>query len=286
VNVREYIEARAKSDAAFAKLIAAIKELERRMADRAAETIAGFDTAGGVLIASDANIEQSLRVIAAMKGELAGDPWIDAVSDYLESFDETADRLLDYGQTLGEVDPGPVIGIGRNYKSLLADLLTSPSTYAATLWIPAYQSLSGIVASEATVASAINAVTTLAVGDDEVLGKVESEVSRPVGDAQSVHERATTQAIAKQLDIQFYLYQGSAIDTTREFCRERRDKVWHIKEIEGWASLEWSGKKPETNRGNILELLGGYECRHIAVPLAKRDVPAADLQRMKAKGYI
>ena len=62
---------------------------------------------------------------------------------------------------------------------------------------------------------------------------------------------------------------------------------WHFSPETGcpfW--LEWAGKKPETNRGNILELLGGYECRHIAVPLAKRDVPAADLQRMKAKGYI
>lgn len=286
MNVRQYVEARAKGDAAFAKLIAAIKTLEAAMAKAAADTIAAFDTVGGSLVSSDANIEGALRVISAMKAELSGDPWIDAVSDYLESLDDAADRLIEYGEGLGEIDAGPVTAIRRNYKTLLGDLLTSPSTYAATLWIPTYQSVSGAVASEAPVASAIEAVTTLATGDAEELGKVESELSRPVGDARFVQERATTQAIAKQLDVQFYFYQGSEIDTTRQFCADRNDMAWHIKEIESWASLEWSGKKPETNKGNILELLGGYGCRHIAVPIAKRDVPDSDLQRMKSKGYI
>lgn len=287
MNVREYVEARAKGDAAFAKLISAIKTLEAAMAKAAADAIAGMDTQGGVLENNEANIEAALRVIDAMKAELAGDRWIDEVSDYLESIDDAADRMLEYGETLGTIDDGPVITIRRNYKQLLGDLLTSPSTYAATLWIPAYQAITGEVTSqEGTAASAIEAVTTLAEGDDDVLGRIESELSRPVGDARMVQERATTQAIAQQLDVQFYFYQGSEIDTTREFCADRNDKAWHIKEIEEWASLDWDGKKPETNKGNILELLGGYGCRHVAVPIAKRDVPAVDLERMKAKGYI
>lgn len=286
MTVEEYVKSRSKSDAAFAALILAIQELERRMAKAAATAIASLDSTGGVLVKSDANINGALRVIDAMKAELAGDPWFDAVSDYLESLDDRAERIIKYGNTLGDIDDGPIKTIGRNYKMLLGDLLTSPNTHASTLWIPTYQSVSGAVASEATAASAIEAVSTLAIGDDDTLGRIESELSRPVGDARMVQERTSTQVIAQQLDVQFYFYQGSEIDTTREFCANRNDKAWHIKEIESWASLDWDGKKPETNKGNILELLGGYGCRHIAVPIAKRDVPAVDLERMRSKGYI
>lgn len=287
MNVEEYVKARAKSDAAFAALILAIQELERRMAKAAATAIGSLDTTGGVLVNSDANINGALRVIDAMKAELAGDPWFNAVSDYLESLDETAERIIKYGVKLGDIDEAPIRGITRNYKMLLGDLLTDANTHASTLWIPTYQTVTGaITGPDGTVASAVEAVTTLTTGDDDTLGRIESELSRPVGDARMVQERASTQVIAQQLDVQFYFYQGSEIDTTREFCADRNDKAWHIKEIESWASLDWDGKKPETNKGNIIELLGGYECRHVMLPIAKRDVPAVDLERMRSKGYI
>lgn len=62
--------------------------------------------------------------------------------------------------------------------------------------------------------------------------------------------------------------------------------MWHEQEIRGWASEEWAGKRPETNSSNIFDLLGGYNCQHILVPLAKRDVPEADLERMRRKGLL
>lgn len=291
MTIRQYIEQRALSDQALAKLVRAIKDLEARMALAASTTIAGFDTQGSdprtaTVIANAANMQGALDVINAMKAELAGDPWIDAVSDYLESLDDTADRVIEYTQTLGDPDPAVAFALRRQYKVLIADLLTNPSTYNAALWVPAYQSISASVASEAQISQVVTSVNELVKGDSERLGKIENAVGQPVSDAQAVHERATTQALAKQLDIQFYFYQGSEIDTTRDFCAQRRDHAWHVKEIEEWASLDWQGKRPETTKGNIFELLGGYNCRHIAVPISMRNVPASDLARMRAKGLI
>lgn len=287
MNVREYIEARAASDAAYKRLLDAIKALEERMARRAAEAIAGLDTSGGRIVGSADNVAAALGVVREMQAELGADPWADAVADYLESIDATTDRVFRYAATLGTVDEAASVALRRQYKALLADMLTSPGTYAADLWVPAYQSVASAIASEATPAQAIEGVEALALGgEDQTIGAVERIVAQPVSDATAIHERATTQEVARQLNVKFYLYQGSEIDTTRPFCAERRGKVWHEAEIRGWASEQWAGKRPETNAGNIFDLLGGYNCRHILVPLAKRDVPEADLARMRRKGLV
>lgn len=287
MNVREYIEARAASDAAYKRLLEAIKELEERMARRAAEAIGGLDTSGGRILGSAANVAAALEVVREMQAELGADPWADAVADYLESIDATTDRVFQYAATLGTVDDAASIALRRQYKALLADMLTGIGTYAADLWVPAYQSVASAIASEATVSQAIGAVEALALGgEDQTIGAVERIVAQPVSDATAIHERATTQEVARQLNVKFYLYQGSEIDTTRPFCAARRGKVWHEAEIRAWAGEDWAGKRPETNAGNIFDLLGGYNCRHILVPLAKRDVPASDLERMRKKGLL
>lgn len=287
MNVREYIEARAATDAAFKRLLDAIKALEERMAERAAEAIAGLDTSGGRILGTASNVAAALDVVREMQAELGADPWMDAVADYLESIDATTDRVFRYAATLGTVDQAASIALRRQYKALLADMLTSVGTYAADLWVPVYQSVASAIASESTTAQAIEAIDVLALGgEDQAQGSVARIVAQPVSDATAIHERATTQEVARQLNIKFYRYQGSEIDTTRPFCAERRGKVWHEAEIRAWAREDWAGKRPETTAGNIFDLLGGYNCRHILVPLAKRDVPEADLERMRKKGLV
>lgn len=256
------------------------------MAEAASAVVADMDTSGGRIISNSANIAAAFDAIDAMKAQLWQDEWTDAVADYLESLDDTTDRVISYAATLGTADVAAAGLLRRQYKSLVADMLTNPSTLAAGLFIPAYQSISASVASGGTAAATIAAAKDLITGTDEREGGIQRAVAQPVSDVQAVHERATTQAATGKIEKEFYLYQGSEIDTTRPFCAERRNKVWHKREIEDWARLDWAGKMPETNRSNIFDLLGGYNCRHILLPLARRDVPQADWQRMKSKGLV
>jgi hypothetical protein len=85
---------------------------------------------------------------------------------------------------------------------------------------------------------------------------------------------------------EFFLYQGRPIDTTRPFCRARAGKYWHRREIESWADEEWSGKTKGTTTATIFNYLGGYNCRHVLVPVRQDVVPASDLERMRKAGYI
>lgn len=88
----------------------------------------------------------------------------------------------------------------------------------------------------------------------------------------------------------FYYYQGSCIDTTRPFCRALSGKAWHRQELAEFAlagmNKPWKGMRKGTNPTTILLFVGGYGCRHILVPISKRDVPTIDLERMRSKGLI
>jgi hypothetical protein len=90
--------------------------------------------------------------------------------------------------------------------------------------------------------------------------------------------------------MEFFLYQGRPIGSTRSFCRERAGKYWHREEIKEWGRnakfKPWKGMHKGTNEANIFLLKGGYACRHLLVPVSRQRVPAEDLERMRAKGLI
>lgn len=58
---------------------------------------------------------------------------------------------------------------------------------------------------------------------------------------------------------QYAIYQGGLIQDSRQFCKERNNKVFTKAEIESWKELEWEGK-PE-NYDPFINV-GGTGCRH------------------------
>ena len=76
---------------------------------------------------------------------------------------------------------------------------------------------------------------------------------------------------ANQLQLNYFIYQGGEIKTTRAFCEERNGNVYTREEGASWNSLQWEGQK-EGN--NIFIDGGGYNCRHyldwISYELAKQ----------------
>lgn len=92
------------------------------------------------------------------------------------------------------------------------------------------------------------------------LGIVDAHFYRFTGDVFAEFDRATNTEYAKELDLQYFVYAGTAKDNTRPFCCERLNKVFHASELERWESMEWKGK----NKNAPVSLaLGGYNCRHM-----------------------
>ena len=77
------------------------------------------------------------------------------------------------------------------------------------------------------------------------------------------------QAVSADLGIEHYLYAGTQIATSRDFCKSRIGKVYTKEEVESWVGLNWSGKVPSTSIVSIFVYAGGYNCRHTFRPISK-----------------
>jgi len=85
---------------------------------------------------------------------------------------------------------------------------------------------------------------------------------------------------SKELNLNYAIYAGGEIKTTRHFCDEHNGKIYTREEIEDLGQTEWQGKK---DNNNIFIDAGGYNCRHnwdfISYQLAKRLRP--NIERSK-----
>lgn len=72
-------------------------------------------------------------------------------------------------------------------------------------------------------------------------------------------DRSVQNIYAERLGLNYAVYSGTVMDTTRPFCEARVNKVFSRKEIAGWASLQFSGK-PKLY--DPFMDCGGHNCRH------------------------
>lgn len=77
--------------------------------------------------------------------------------------------------------------------------------------------------------------------------------------AMDQYDRFIQNEYSKSLKLNYAIYQGGEIETTREFCDERNGRVFKREEIADWNKLDWKGKK---DAHNIFIDCGGYNCRH------------------------
>lgn len=102
----------------------------------------------------------------------------------------------------------------------------------------------------------------LIVGNDETEGVLQKYWRQYAFDVfNAIHEIANT-TIADQLGLQYFIYQGSIIPTTREFCRKRAGKVFNTEETKAWKDDPDLIDKKTKEQYNPLVDRGRYNCRH------------------------
>lgn len=118
-----------------------------------------------------------------------------------------------------------------------------------------------------------DATESFIIGTNQKLGVVDNFnlVQHRVQDVFAEADRTMSNEYANQLQLNYFIYQGGEIKTTRAFCEERNGNVYTREEGASWNSLQWEGQK-EGN--NIFIDGGGYNCRHyldwISYELAKQ----------------
>jgi hypothetical protein len=119
-------------------------------------------------------------------------------------------------------------------------------------------------------------------GTPDLDGRLLSYSKGIVRDALTVYARSFQQSVVSDLKLEWYLYAGGIIDTSRPFCLERKGRYYHESEIKKWANLEWTGKMRGTTESSIFTFCGGYNCTDQLIPVHESIVPKADLDRIAA----
>lgn len=99
------------------------------------------------------------------------------------------------------------------------------------------------------------------LGTETKLGIVDNYnfVKVRVQDVFSEYDRRLSNQYANQLGLNYFIYQGGEIKTTRPFCDQLNAKVFTREEGVEISQQDWEGKKPNNN---FFTDCGGYNCRH------------------------
>ena len=138
---------------------------------------------------------------------------------------------------------------------------------------PLNQIMSQNVNSGGKYSGFIEQVKEYVKGSEAVESRAMSYTRTFVKDTLFTYARTYQQAVTTDLGLQYYVYAGGLMDKSRDFCIERSEKIFSKKEIEGWASEEWRGKKNGTTESSIFHFAGGWNCGHQIIPVSDFIVP-------------
>ena len=117
-------------------------------------------------------------------------------------------------------------------------------------------------------------------GTPEQRAYLERYVKQTTNDAVMIFSREYNAVVSEDLNLQFFAYVGTRIDTSRPFCDARAGRYFKKSEIEAWASQNWDGKIPQTTKTTIFSYLGGYNCRHEAYAISQTQYRVAEKRNL------
>lgn len=282
-------QALTQGDDAAVRLLEAIRKARGRLSGSAAAMVAELETdARGRVLPNAANIARIDTILEGLRSEFLLDDGItDAVADYVESLNSVAGTVLDVFMGF-DADRDVLGAITTRTKASVASELLDAASYRDT-WTAIADVLTTGIVTGGDLSSIAKAVAGAAEGS-----KVDASTERLVRSTPSIMQRAQTVAAAEAGGVEFYLFQGRPIATTREWCREREGRIWHVEEIREWgrqaaAGDGWDGMVEGTDERTIFTYLGGWygdrnSCRHVLVPVLRKNVPPEDIVRMESKG--
>jgi hypothetical protein len=148
------------------------------------------------------------------------------------------------------------------------------------------QTIKNGITSEQSTTELKQMLTDQVKGKQDKLGIISSYHSKNGRDQFQAYSRSLDEEFSKTLNLNYAIYAGGEILTTRKFCDDRNGLVFNRETILEWNTTPatWQGRKPNNN---ILIDLGGYNCRHdldwISYALARRLNPNIEKSKFDKK---
>lgn len=154
-----------------------------------------------------------------------------------------------------------------------------------TLKRPIIDILNQNINTKASYVDLVEQIRTFIIGDAQTGPTLARYAKQITNDTLFNYSRAYQEAISVGTGLEFVKYSGGTQDDSREFCIQRANKYFHKKEVEKWASFDWTGKRKGTTSSTIFIYAGGYFCKHQIIYVSEVTVPKYVIKRARDAGY-
>lgn len=243
------------------------------------------DDAGNLLV-SQGNFNKIQALVQKMKAAYMNKDYSKTIRDFVGSIDATAE---DTGKLMGIITKEAFVqsatagAILSNAKTTVFDLLANAAVNDSVESFK--QILNTSISTGENFQQVIRNIRNNIEGTPEFAGRMERYAKQNAYDFYSISNAQYIRQVSEDYGFEFYEYIGVDVKGTRSFCKSRNNKIYHKREIQEWASLDWDGKARGTDASTIFAYRGGYNCGHQIIPVATEDVPEDVLNRAIAEGF-
>jgi uncharacterized protein YoaH (UPF0181 family) len=243
------------------------------------------DDAGNLLV-SQGNFNKIQALVQKMKAAYMNKDYSKAIRDFVGSIDATAG---DTGKLMGIITKEAFVqsatagAILSNAKTTVFDLLANAAVNDSVESFK--QILNTSISTGENFQQVIRNIRNNIEGTPEFAGRMERYAKQNAYDFYSISNAQYIRQVSEDYGFEFYEYIGVEVRGTRSFCSERNNKIFHKREIQDWANINWEGKMRGTNETTIFAYRGGYNCGHQIIPVATEDVPEDVINRAIAAGF-
>lgn len=284
----------ARMESVPASFVYSIEGLQVKISKEIEAVVSQFEMKEGSILLSERNMALMESLSQRIKDLIFDEAYQANLTTFIGEFKTQAQLNNQYFSIITDFDAKPLYDSVLRQTQRNAIELLSEDAFTQALITPIKQTLESSITNSVSFADTLTNLRYIIEGDGEIDGRLLSHVKRVAYDSFAVSDRSYTNTIANDLGLEFYRYTGGTVDDTRCFCKERRGKYFHRKEIEGWGEgikvgscgYPWQGMNANTDKATIFLYAGGYNCKHSVLPVSESSVPDADKERAKSLGYV
>lgn len=274
-----------KSEDAFTDSVPA---LQRKIFNRVRTLMRELDVRKGKIRATGANLRKINRIKRDIREIILSDRYLRDVNKFTRSFEKATALQTAFFRTLKSDFTQPKfintlqdVSIKNTVEAL------TESGIQANIVDKAADIIRANIAESNTFSNLSDQMRNFLTKTEETVGALQRHTSQITTDALNTYAREYSQVVSESLDSEWFLYVGSLVEDSRDFCKALVKKKWiHRSEFSDITkgrididndgdneTVSLQGVKKQTNASNFLTLAGGFNCNHIVAPINEEFVP-------------
>ena len=262
--------------------------IQRKIFNRTRTLLRELDTRRGEIRKTGANLRKINRIKRDIRAIILSKEYLADVNKFTRSFDAVTELQTTFFITLKSDFTTPKfiktlqeVSIKNTQQALTA------SGIQANVVDKAGDIIRTNIAEGRSFSQLSDEMRVFLTKTEESVGALQRYTSQITTDALNTYAREYSQVVSENLNNKWFLYVGSLVKDSRDFCIALvRKKFIHISEFPAITrgridvnndgtdeTVSLQGVKKETNASNFITLAGGFNCNHIVAPINEEFVP-------------